>query len=280
MADVRLFVVLDPTVMEQASLDWAEQVALAFKAHRDIEVALQVYCCINDDSVAVVPADNANAIQHGTQARVRSWIERLVTHTRSLGLEAQIEIEWNADWRKAIGEAATRCGATLVVKNMNQHGRFMRLVRETSDWKLLQDVQCPVLLVKSGRPYRIEKVLVAIKHNPDDEVYDAANDRILQTAKAMSADLGAELHAVTCYESGAYPDRQKFADRCGLERNQVTAISGVPEKVIANTAAELGADLLIIARVARPESKSMMGDTAQKVIDETANEVLVLPMTG
>ena len=279
MAETSIFVVLDPTVMEQASLEWAEQVALAFKKHRGLEAALHVYCCINDTSVAAVPRDDDETSRQDTEVRVSAWMDRLVGHSRGLGLEAKTEVEWNPDWRSAIGKAATRTNAILVVKNMTQHSRFVRLVRETSDWQLLRDAACPVLLVKTGRPYRIDKVLVAIKHSPDDEIYEAANDRILDTAKAMAHDLGAPLHAVTCYEHSEYPDRQKFADRCGLDRNQVRAISGAPEKIIAGAADELGADLLIIARVARPESTGLLGDTAQKVIDEIANEVLVLPMT-
>ena len=280
MTDACIFVVLDPTMMEQSSLDWAEQIGLAFKEHRGLDVALRVYCCINESSVAVVPRDSDEKEREETEARVGAWMDRLVMRTRELGFPVQTEIEWNPDWRTAIGKAATRAGATLVVKNMTQHSRLVRLVRETSDWQLLRDAECPVLLVKTGRPYRIDKVLVAIKHSEDDEAYEAANDRILDTAKAMASDLGAPLHAVTCYEAGDYPDRQKFADRCGLDRNQVRAISGAPEKVIAGTADELGADLLIIARVARPESAGLLGDTAQKVIDEIANEVLVLPMTA
>lgn len=280
MADTKIFVVLDPTVMEQSALDWGEQVALAFKKYRNIDAEIHVYCCINDTSVAVVPRDDEAEARAETEARVQRWLERIVAQTRGLGLEARLEVEWNPDWRSAIGKAARRANANLVVKGMTQHGRLIRLVRETSDWQLLRDSECPVLLVKTGRPYRIDKVLVAVKHRPGDTVYEAANDRILDTAKVMAHDLGAPLHAVTCYEHGDYPDRQKFADRCGLDRNQVRAISGAPEKVIAGAANELGADLLIIARVAKPESTGLLGSTAEKVIDEIANEVLVLPMTA
>ena len=280
MAEVTIFAVLDPMSMEQASLEWAEQIALAYKTHRDTDAVLHVYCCINDTSVAVVPrVEEAPAIEE-TKARVTAWVERLVQHTHGLDITVNTEIEWNPDWRQAIGQAATRCGATLVVKSMTQHGRLVRLVRETSDWQLLRDAACPVLLVKTGRPYRIDKMLVALKPSPDDETYEAANDRILQTAKAMSEALGAPLHAVTCYPHADTPDRQRFADRCGLERNQVSGGTGAPEKVIAEAAERLGTDLLVIARVARPESNGLLGSTAEKVIDEIDNEILVLPMTA
>jgi hypothetical protein len=137
-----------------------------------------------------------------------------------------------------------------------------------------------VLLVKTGRPYQIEKLLIAVKHDPEDEVYEKANDDILAAGRSLAADLGASLHVVAAYPgSGRQPDRQRFADRCGLERSQVSAAIGSPEKVIAETAARQGSDLLVIARVAKPTSDKALGNTARKVIDAIDTEVLVLPVT-
>ncbi len=272
----RVFVVLDPTCMEQAALEWGEQIARQFGSSQD--TLLHVYCCINEDSVAMVTNDDSAHAQAETEKRVSNWVDRLVTQPRTDGLTVETEVEWHHDWRKAIVVAAERCGAALVVKNMTQHTRFVRMIRETSDWTLIRECQCPVLLVKTGRPYGVEKVLVAVKHT-DDDAYEKANDDILAAARRITADLGASLHAVTGYASSeTHPDRQRFADRCGLERSQVSADIGSPERVIAETAERLGSDLVIIARVGRPDSPKELGSTARKVIDEIDTEVLVLPV--
>lgn len=276
----KVFVVLDPTCMEQAALEWGEQVVRAFKSHRGVDAVLHVYCCVNGESVSVVPADDPARSQAATVDRVTGWLERLVAGPRAEGISVETEVEWNEDWRKAIVAAAARQNSAMVVKNMTQHSRFVRMVRATSDWTLIRECECPVLLVKTGRPYRVDKVLVAVKHSPDDDRYEKANDDILQAAKQMAADLGATLHAVTCYNEGTRLDRQRFANRCGLDRNQISAASGVPERVIAETAAQQGSDLIIMARVARPDSPAMVGATARKVIDEIDTEVLVLPVRG
>lgn len=272
----RVFVVLDPTCMEQAALEWGEQIARQFGASQD--TVLHVYCCINEDSVALVATDDSAHAQAETEKRVQRWIDRLVAQPRADGLTVETEVEWHHDWRKSLVVAAERCGAALVVKNMTQHTRFVRLVRETSDWTLIRECQCPILLVKTGRPYKVEKVLVAVKQT-DDDTYEKANDDILAAARRITADLGASLHAVTGY-TGGHPDRQRFADRCGLERSQVSAAIGAPEKVIAETAERQGSDLLIIARVAHPDSPKELGSTARKVIDEIDTEVLVLPVAS
>ncbi len=280
MAETRkVFVVLDPTTMEQASLQWGEKIALDNRAHRSQDTHLHVYCCVNFKSVTAVAADTFEHVEAATLERVREWVNRIVTHTRSLGVPVDVEVEWDADWRKAIVGAVRRQNPDVVIKNLTQHARLVRLVRDTSDWQLLRDCQCPVLLIKTGRLYGLKKILVAVKHTEDEE-YQAANRGIMARAQGLADDFGAELHAVTCYDPDRRPDRQRFADSFGLQRNQVHAAMGKPEKVLASVAEEIRADMLIIARVARPESTGLLGDTARRVIDEIATDVLVLPMNG
>ena len=276
----KVFVVLDPTCMEQAALESGEEIVRAYKSTRGIEATLHLYCCVNSESVAMVPDENEAASQQATQKRVEGWLERLAATPRANGMEVECEVEWNDDWRHAIGVAAARQNSSILIKNMTQHSRFVRMVRETSDWTLIRECHCPMLLVKTGRRFQMRNLLVAVKHSPDDETYEKANDDILAAANRMADELGAKLHAVTCYDAEVRPDRQRFADRCGLPRNQVSAAAGSPEKIIAETAAQQGSDLLVIARVARPENPSAVGKTARKVIDEIDTEVLVLPVAS
>ncbi|XOV82430.1 MAG: universal stress protein [bacterium] len=280
MANTRIFVVLDPTCMEQAALEWGEQIARELGVHRAIDASLHVYCCINSESVALVPGEGADEAKQATQARVEGWLERLVAQPRADGLDVRTEVEWKEDWRKAIVEAAERQESSLVIKNMTPHSRFVRMVRETSDWTLIRECNCPVLLVKTGRPYQIKKILAAVKHNPDNEAYERANDNVLAVARAWAEDMGAELHAVSCYDLADRPDRQRFADRCGLPRSQVSAASGEPEEIISEVAKDRGSDVVVIARVARAESPNAIGKTARKLIDEIDTEVLILSVNA
>lgn len=275
----KIFVVLDPSTMEQISLDWAEKIALDLKEHRSLDARLHVYCCVNYKSAMVATNGNSETVKRATTERVGNWMKRLVMHTRELGIPVETEVEWNENWREAIVAATKRQKTNLVVKNLTQHARFVRWVRDTSDWRLLRDCECPVLLVKTGRSYGINRILVAIKHT-EDEQYIVANASIVERAQKLADDFGASLHAVTCYGSGNHPDRQRFADSFGLKRSQVSAVMGVPEKVIASVADEVDADLLVIARVARAESSNVLGDMARKVIDEINTDILVLPMVS
>ncbi len=277
MADVeKIFVILDPNTMEQHSLIMAESIARDFNAQQAKAVALHVYCCIDEKSIGAEPEQ----IRSDTQKSVGDWIERLVAPTRSLGLTVDTEVEILQDWRKAIVAAVARQNCVLAIKGMSQHPTLMRLFRDTSDWQLLRDSACPVYLVKTLPTRQVRKVLAAIKHRTENQVYTEANELILDTARGISDHLGAELHVVTAYEDNfSYPDRQRFADRCGLPRNQVRADMGSPHEVIATAAKKVDADLVVIARVGKPGTKRDIGHTAERVIDALDTNLLVLPMT-
>ncbi|MDJ0927341.1 MAG: universal stress protein [Gammaproteobacteria bacterium] len=276
----KIFVILDPTTMNQPSLVMAETIAQDILSSGAAAVALHLYCCIAESTVrrpTGMDEETALAEEH---ARIQNWVERMAIHSRSLGLEVDTEVEIQPDWREAIVAAAARNPSMIAVKNMTEQTRLTRFMRDTSDWKLLRDVSCPLFMVKSYARRHIRKVLVAIKHRPEKKIYTQANDRILDTGRMIAKNLGADLHVVTAYKDvDDYPDRQKFADRCGLPRNQVTAAMGKPEEAIAEAANDLQADLLVIARVGRPEDSDKVGRTAERLIDNLESNILVLPMT-
>lgn len=276
----KIFVILDPTTMNQPSLVMAETIAADVLASGSGDVGLHLYVCIGEDQVRR-PADMSHeAAIDEERSRMESWIERLAAKGRSMGVEVTTEMEIRPNWREAITEAVARQTNMVAVKNMTDQSRLSRWIRETSDWRLLQDAGCPVLLVKSYARRHIKKVLVAVKHSPEADIYDVANDRILETGRMIADSVGAELNVVTVYrDKDEYPDRQRFADRCGLPRNQVRAEMGKPDEAIAAAAAELHADLVVIARVGRPGGGKKLGHTAEKVIDGLYCNILVLPMT-
>jgi universal stress protein E len=276
----RIFVILDPTTMNQPPLVMAETIAQDFLSAGTRDVGLHLYACIAESAVRRPPDMDEETARAEEKSRIENWAERLAERGRSLGLDVQTEVEIRPNWREAITAAVARQPCVLAIKNMTEQSRLTRWVRETSDWRLLRDTACPLLLVKSYARRHIRNVLVAIKHNPDSEPYEAANDRLLETGRTVAESVGAELHVLTAYQGEDYPDRQKLADRCGLPRNRVRAAMGTPEEVIASVARELEADLVVIARVGKPGSREKVGRTAEKVIDGLYCNILVLPMAS
>jgi len=176
--------------------------------------------------------------------------------------------------------ASRSANADLVVKTAARHSSVRRQLTKTSDWELLRNASCPTLLVDPSLDTNTGKVLAAVKLKPGSETHSILNERVVQLAHRIAAAMDAELHAVTVYKGeDIYFDRQAFANSCGLPRNKVHAVEGNPAKGIAEVAAEIDAGVLIIGCAAKqsPERGIIIGDTAQKVIDEVHADMIVVP---
>lgn len=165
----------------------------------------------------------------------------------------------------------------LVVKTTSQRGTLQRRLMKTSDWALIRNCRSAVMLLNE-RQLSIPKImLAAVKLKPGDETYAILNERIISASHQMAEELGAELHAVTVYRGeDIYFDRQKFAHACRLPRNRVHSVEGAPYQGIAEVAEQIGAGTVIVGSARQPGG-SILGRTAERVIDEVTANLLVLP---
>jgi universal stress protein E len=265
----RVFVVLDPDRMVQPAFERGEWIASRNGA------ILHLFCCIGEKGVA---ADDPAAIF--ARQRVEHWLKRLTEEAADYQITTEIQIEWNPNWRDRIAEAATECGADMIVKTVSRHSGLARQLKATADWTILSKATCPVLLIDPARPPQPKKVLAAVKLNPDSEQYSVLNEQVLGLAHQISEALEAELNAVTVYKGDEiHFDRQRLADKCGLPRNAVHAAEGAPHKQIAEVARKIGADVLVIGSASRNlgDSGSFIGDTAQRIIDAVDTDLVVVP---
>lgn len=265
----RILVVIDPTRLVQPAVEKAEWIAARNRA------VLHFFCCVWDDEAGDDSPASALII-----AQTEAWVERVAQGSRDKGLEVIVEVNWDRNWRERIAVAARDAGAGLIVKTVSRHSLVRRQLMRTSDWVVLRDASCPTLLVDARRPPNPKIVLAAVKLKPKDETHTILNDRVIDMAHRIVEAFQGELHAVTVYRGDEiYFDRQRFADSCKLPRNQVHAAEGAPAKGIAEVASRVGADVLIVgcASTAVPEKGVIIGDTAQRVIDEVSTDIIVIP---
>lgn len=265
----RVFVVVDPKRLVQPALERGEWVAARNGA------ILHVFCCFGEEGMGADEPAARLAIE-----RMLHWLERIVQKSRADGIQTEIQVEWNSDWRERIAVAARECGADMIVKTVSRHLGFARQLKATSDWTLLRQANCPVLLIDPSRPPRPKRILAAVKLNPDGEEYVVLNKQVVELAHRIAGALDAELDAVTAYKGDEiYFDRQRLADSCRLPRNRVHAVEGAPHRAIADVAEALDADVLVIGCASRSgrDGGSIFGDTAQRIIDAVDMDFVVIP---
>lgn len=265
----KIFVVIDPTRLVQAALEKAEWIA-----ERN-DASLHLYCCTHDSHLAF-----DHQAKQMTVDKTGAWLERISDVAKDKRIPVTIQVEWEADWRRKIVDAALASEADLIVKTSAKHSQLARHLMKTSDWTLLRNAVSPTLLVNPNQPADNPVVLAAVKLKPNDEVHFTLNERVINMSHSIASALEAELHAVTVYKGEElYFDRQHFADRCGLPRNRVHAVEGAAHRGVAEVAKEIGAGVLIVG-CASGESRErggLVADTAQRVIDEVNADVVVVP---
>ena len=266
----KIFVVIDPTTESQPALSNAETIALSSGS-----AVLHVYECIFSASDSTDP----DALRQVETSRHRAWLDSLVKPLVDKGLNVEVEIEWNEDWRDALPSAARRLDADLIVKAASVHSGAERRFLKTSDWTLLRNSHCPVYLIKKDLADSGRKVLVALDIKRSDDLHNTLNERVLEFGRAfVGAAAEGSLHAVNAYSSSndfVYPD--DLAETTGIQLHDAHSVEGAADTVIPEVTSKIEADILVIGTAARDGIKAaMLGNTAEKVVDAVDTNILIV----
>ena len=209
---------------------------------------------------------------------VRASMRALTSRAAALGVSAETEIACAHDFRQEMVQAAARCRADIVIKHSEERPIAQREQRETADWMLMRLAPCPVLMVKNQSDWAHRRILAAVNLDSHDLAHIRLNNCIISEMQRFVDEFGAEAHVVMAYSDlNRVPDRSEVARTCGVEASRVFLGHGGASMVIGNTAMRIGADLVLIGTVARSGLMgTVLGNTAERVLDESRADVLVL----
>ncbi len=265
-----IFCVIDPTTPEQRALKRAAQIA------RHAKVALHVYVCVAGREN--IPAEDRKDARAAQIARHEAWLRELTRPLQDEGLQVTLQVDSEDDWRAALAPAARRANADMIVKSSYRRTAIQRRLLKTSDWELLRSADCPVLFVKTDRVAQVDTILAAVNIGADDADHQALNDMVIDFATVVAKNTGADLHAVNAYSgSMSFVHPPDLAKRVGIERNRAHVGDAAPEKLVAEVAGKLGAPLVVIGSLARKGiSGAVVGNTAERILDELETDVIIL----
>lgn len=281
MTIASIMVVIDPTKEDQSAFSHGLRSALMTGAK------LNLYVCLNDACCGTDSEQDANSEQKAEQktaaiAGYQQQLGKLLEQAEAQGVEATSEVDWQDDWSHAIVKAAQRNKSDMMFKASHDHSRAERGMRETSDWVVLRSSPCPVLIVKEHRDWSHRRVLAAINANSEDAAHIALNEAIVEFSRRLAESYGSEVHFVTAYKGRFQePNSQELAAQCAVPVEQIHIAEGWPEDIIKETADHLEVDLIVIGNVGRTGMvASAIGNTAEKLLDQTHSDVLVVNQTA
>jgi len=287
MASNSLFVVIDPTREPQPALVRAVDIARQMNGH------LHIFCCDYVEREALGPFKSRSDAKKQTLKKAKDLVEELSAPLRAEGLSVSTEVIWNQGWYQAVVHAAAREASDLIIKSSYSHKGRSHPLSERSDFYLIRNSTCPVLMTKSGASHQLTKVLAAVAIEKGNKDHSGLNNRIVSQAKKITRGANSELHIVAALqdqqnleklldlhinkEKGIRTEQELIAERFGVEPAMVHVKQGAPDKVIVAAARELGVQALILGTKARKGLKgALLGNTAEKILDQLEVDVLVI----
>lgn len=270
MSTTKYLVVYDPTQEAQPAL--ARMVDIA----ENTAVEVQVYCCIHDDIPRGGDRDAEIAKRISAQEEV---VNAAVSFLRDKGLPLAVEVEWKSNWYEGVVRASERHAVDGVVKSSRKHSAAQRRLKRTSDWTLIRECSCPVLLVKGDGSNRAHTILAALDTRGDQESYRTLNQKILDMCREFFDQTDTVVHYISAYkELSERPDRGSLIRACEVPGEQVHIVMDEAHDAIVKTAAEVGAGMVVMGTSARSGLSAMLNsNAAEKVLDEIECDLLVMP---
>jgi universal stress protein E len=265
-----VFVVFDPTRPDQPALSRVEAIV------DEASVAVHVYACI----FSKLDADESAKEQVQTLLRQqKETVEQAVAPLVDKGVTVTTEVEWDKDWYEAVVRASIRSNADLVLKSSYPHSARQRVLNRTSDWTLIRECLCPVLLVKDMEIPQKAKILAAVDIRAEDKAYERLNEQIIQFSQRMMEGPQAEVHFINAFESlKAAPSRHDLAKSCAVSTDRIHIQIGNRDDVIVDQAKNMGASLVVVGNSARSGVSAMVnGNTVERVLDKLECDVLSIP---
>lgn len=307
MTDKRvLFAVRNPEAREQPGLAKAIQVARALGA------SLELFHALTDAVIVDLGQADDDAITRlrtRVEAEAREPLARLCEVARKHGVAADCSVTWDYRPHEAIVRRALALRVELIIAECHKGARTRPWLMHLTDWELLRTSPMPVLLIKSGKPYRRPRILAAVDPSHSHAKPLGLDEHIVSTAGELAKGLRGTLHilhagfpsvvgvnvqvaakkASTSWSMLSLEELEQqerevfeaFRANTGVPRTRAHFVSGSPATEIPRFAGKLRADIVAMGALSRSGlERIFIGNTAERILGAVASDVLVMKPEG
>jgi universal stress protein E len=249
---------------------------------------------------------------HEIEQRVRDLVEQrhrqleiTAERLRACGIGVRTTVRWDTPAHEGIIRQVLRHKPDLLVAQSTRRSRVARLVLSHTDYRLIEACPCPVLLIKTARPYSRPCILAAVDPLHQHDKPAALDAAILATAGELSRALGArlrvyhacarwpavaggraafrsivapveaEVHAAYCEQTEARVAELVRAEKVPEVRIHVE--EGNAARTLPRFAKSVSADIVAMGAVSRSiPRRALLGHTAEQVLDILDCDLLIV----
>ncbi|MCU0759110.1 MAG: universal stress protein [Steroidobacteraceae bacterium] len=235
-------------------------------------------------------------------ARTVARLETIAARLRRHRIEVSVAAEWDHPPSEAIVRRAIKRKVDLVVAERHAGKHVAGWMLSYTDWELLRLAPCPVLIVKTPRPYHRPTVMAAVDPLHQHAKPVRLDAEILKTAGSLKTAMKGTLQVVHVYpppvvvtagwvagpvlmpgadgreaEARARAALASELERLPLPPHKVTVLEGVPREALPATARATRASIVVMGAVSRSGLKRLLiGNTAEAVLDALPCDVLII----
>lgn len=242
-----------------------------------------------------VDATTGAEIKKQLLAERRASIEARVEKAAGVNHAVKIQVVWAEDIHAWIQKRVAAGGYSAVVKTRH---KSESLGHTSTDWHLLRECDCPVLLVGKKKWKKGAVVLATVDLDAGSKVKQKLNIDVVNQAKQLAAAMSAEL-SVLCVidvptlladldlvdpktyakqrKAELEPVLKRLADATDLPASRFSFKRGPVAKTIVSEAADRNAQLVVMGTVGRKGVKAkVLGNTAEQVLALLKSDTLTL----
>jgi universal stress protein E len=278
-----MVVIADPFAEDQPALSKAVALSLRTGARLVLFNSFMLPQPVND-----VPMGSRSQIIASALRQRQERMEALVDMTRAR--DSKCIATWDYPAHEAIVRQVLKTKPDLLITASHRHGRLARWLLANTDWELIRQCPCPVWFVRSPEVAPRPRILVAVDPFHARDKPAALDERLVHAAGVVAGQFGGHVslvHACHVPDSSrsirsliverARHAVQDLASRHGVDADSCEVKAGAPEDIIPAIERRDGADLLVMGAVSRSvDSHPVIGNTAERVIDRVACDLLVI----
>ncbi|AXM99131.1 universal stress protein [Pseudomonas plecoglossicida] len=205
------------------------------------------------------------------------------------------EQTWHDSLHESIIAVQQAEGCELVIKEHRPDNPLKKALLTPTDWKLLRQCPCAVLMVKSERPWTGGVILAAVDVGNQDEDHRRLHASIIDHGDAIAKLAKGHLHVIAAHPSPmlsasdpVYQLSEKIEERyreaCkafqaefDISEDRLHVAEGPADVLIPFTEKKLDAVVTVMGTIGRSGiSGALIGNTSEVVLDSLEGDVLVL----